>query len=37
MIGVEPVHTVNRGPDITSVTSNNGPFDPLTANAVEPD
>jgi hypothetical protein len=36
-IGADPVHTVNSEPDTTSVTSNNGPFDPLTANTVEPD
>lgn len=34
---MDPVHTVNNEPDTTSVTSNNGPFDPLTANTVEPD
>jgi hypothetical protein len=36
-IGVDPVHTVNSEPDTASSTSNNTPFDPLTANTVEPE
>ncbi len=28
---------MNNEPDTTSAMSNNGPFDPLTANTIEPD
>ena len=34
---VEPVATVNNGPEMLSVTESNGPDDPLTVSTVEPD
>ena len=37
IIGVEPVHTVNREPETTSSTENNTPVDPLIATTFEPD
>jgi hypothetical protein len=36
-IFVDPVATVNSEPDTASVTSNNGPCDPLTTSGDEPD
>jgi hypothetical protein len=34
---VDPVATVNSGPEILSVTVNNGPVEPLMATTFEPD
>jgi hypothetical protein len=36
-IADDPVYMVHSEPDTASVTSNNGPFDPLTMNGDEPD
>ena len=36
-IGSDPVYMVHSEPDTVSVTSNNGPFDPLTISGDEPD
>ena len=34
---VDPVATVNSGPEMLSVTEINGPVEPLTVSTVEPD